>query len=215
MSTETAEAVTPTCAECGRPFDPTGSETIAGKTVCKPCLAAIRARVAADLAANQRAVPTPADYDVYTAPSGRSRRAKGKWSGNSGEGTLSDLLMGIALGCAVGMAGAFIYDKFVFYTHIQFGLISSFIGFAVGITVVAGGRRSGLLPAVLGGGITFICMVLSYLLLANDQLEAANKNVQIPFDPSGFLFTVTHLEVMDWVFIAIGVYAAVQVPLRR
>ena len=201
-----------TCTECGRLVAPGESETIAGKTVCKACVAQIRARVAADL--NAAETPrynstAPGQAGDYQAPARPVRVAA------SGEGTALHLLLGAAMGLAVGLVGAFIYDKFVFYTRIQFGLITSFIGFGVGVAVVTGGRRFGTLPAVIGGVIALFCMIFSYQLLFNDQAVAAGKPPPLTYDPIGFINTIMNLNIMDWVFIAIGVYGAAKVPLRR
>lgn len=223
-----------TCVECGKAICEECRTTVADKSVCRPCVENIRSRVAAEMNAPSsggmtaappqqgNVVPTPAPSDAPGAGAVAAMRAVPEEPLR-----LSRLLVGLALGLVVGLIGALIYDKFVFYTNIQFGLVASFIGFAVGFAVLMGVGRGGLVPALLGGALALLAMVISQYLLFNDVLarelgkngdlarQFAERGIadgRLPFTPRALWFVVSHLDFMDWVFIAIGVYGGFTTP---
>jgi hypothetical protein len=163
---------------------------VAGKPVCNACVEQIRARVAGSIQ------PAPAAQPTYVAAPPNPAR----------------LLAGIVAGIVAGAIGAFVWDKFVFYTGIEFGLIASGIGWAVGVAIVIGsGGHHGIVPALFGAVIAFCAIIFGEYLLAQDQIAKAGLSfisgrVDIPF-------VVKHLDVMTWVFVAIGVYGGFQVPM--
>jgi hypothetical protein len=241
LDDRSAEAV---CAECGQTVPREDTQAVAGKTVCNRCVEAIRARVSAqiDTSGGASAAPAAPAYNFSTptalgtgyAESGAASSAPAQQPaslrspvGEAGGAGAGRLLLGALFGLIVGVIGAFIYDKFVFYTHIQFGLVASFIGFAIGFAVLLGTGRGGILPAIIGGTLAFGAMVLSHYLLFNDLFgqevaknpemaakAAASGITGLPFSPEGFAFVFKHLDFMDWVFILIGVYGGFSTPFR-
>lgn len=234
------------CAQCRRPICDECRQTVADKPVCAPCVAAIRERVSSEMAApapvaapnynvggGAAAFPPPADVaGTYappnSAPPGAGPLAPAAPVVDNGAPGAGRLLLGALFGLVAGVVGAFIYDKFVFYTHIQFGLVASLIGFCIGMAVMMGtGGRGGILPALMSATLSFGAMVLSHHLLLNDELgraiatnpDIARRSAEtgvtaLPLSVRGMGFVIRHLDFMDWVFIAIGVYGGFSVPFR-
>ncbi len=128
-------------------------------------------------------------------------------------------LRAIGAGLMAAVIGAVLWDKFVFYTHIQFGLVAVFIAYGVAVAVkkAAGGHNDGL--SWVGAALAAFCMLLGYVLLANDAVmadrEASVRFGSIPLlvrVPLMFPLVVKTLDLMDWVFVAIGVYEGWKVP---
>lgn len=207
------------CAECAAPVCGECRDTVAGKTVCTHCVAKITARVSAemtaaqqpryDLAGNPVAAPPaqPPQFGTSYAPTPTpvSHPVMVYETGNPAR-----LLVGIIAGIVVGAIGAVIWDKFVFYTNVQFGLIASLIGWAVGVAVATGSRQGGIVPAVIGGIIAFCAMFLGWFLLDGDLARKVGLDSSIV----NIEFVLNHLDVMDWLFIAIGVYGGFEVPFK-
>lgn len=222
------------CVECASPVCEECLVTVADRPLCRRCEEAIRRRVAAEIdaaapAADQGEAAPPAPAPVAAASPADPGYAVPEASPAdvAPEPPPARLLVGALLGIVVGLIGAFIYDKFVFYTNIQFGLVASFIGFAIGYAVLVGTGRGGLTPALVGALLALGAMIFSHYLLFNDMLArelgkdpamarqfAERGTGGVPFTPRGIGFIFTRLDVMDWVFIAIGVYGGFITPYR-
>ena len=116
----------------------------------------------------------------------------------------------------IGVGGAFVLAKIEFYTNFQLGLLNSLVGFGVGFGVMLGCKRSGLVPAVMGGVLAFFAMMLSEYFYFQDVL--AKFIADNPADAAGassytFLDHLGHMTI-GWLFIAIGVYGGAKTPLR-
>lgn len=205
-------AASAVCIGCRSSFCSLCTESVAGHPMCANCVAAARSSVDAgvpgaagsvDLA--QAAVPEPPEArpepppQVALGPLGYFRA--------------------IGAGLMAAVIGAVLWDKFVFYTHIQFGLVAVFIAYGVAAAVkkAAGGHNDGL--SWVGAALAAFCMLLGYVLLANDATmadkEAAARFGSIPLlvrVPLMFPLVVKTLDFMDWVFVAIGVYEGWKVP---
>jgi len=126
------------------------------------------------------------------------------------------LLLGVLLAAGVGVVGAFVWEKIVFYAHVEIGWINIIIGLAIGAAMAAGSGRRGPLPAVLAAGVAFCAMMFGYLLLFDQSLAAGAEKANAPKPPMSyalFLECVKELSVIDWLFVAIGVYGAFKAPL--
>jgi hypothetical protein len=133
------------------------------------------------------------------------------------------ILVGIALGALAGAAGAFIRAQVMYRMNIQFGLIDSFIGFAVGFAVVLGSGRTGIVPAIIGAVIAFGAITYGwYLAIGYGLSDMATKVggevgatlVQMPPFLESAPRIIQGWDVMDWVFVAIGVYGGFITPYR-
>jgi hypothetical protein len=136
------------------------------------------------------------------------------------------LLLGVVAGLIVGIIGAIVWDKFVFYTNFQVGLIASFIGFAVGMAVVTVSGQHGVVPGVIGGLLAFFAIMFGNYLLANDVFlkHFAGQVLQLKngstlqvggwLPLSLYLEMLPHMDPMDWIFVAIGVYGGYITPYR-
>ncbi|MEP6756537.1 MAG: hypothetical protein ABJA67_13610, partial [Chthonomonadales bacterium] len=123
-----------------------------------------------------------------------------------------NLLSGAGAGIAVGILGAFIWDKIVIATHLQIGIVASLIGYAVGMAFVRVGKGHGTVPAVLSSVIALMAMLLGRVLLTKDMLAAEHiDNVNLTMIAS-HIFEL--LRPMDYVFIAIGVWGAWSTGIR-
>jgi hypothetical protein len=104
--------------------------TVAGKTVCQNCVAAIRARVSGNLPASGAPVAAGPDYNYYSGTSGSEYSYKPAVSTVEdvedlhAPPTATGFLMGSALGLVAGVACAFLYEKFIFLTHINISYIA-------------------------------------------------------------------------------------------
>jgi hypothetical protein len=133
------------------------------------------------------------------------------------------IVLGIVLGLIAGYVGAFIRAQVMYRANIQFGLIDSFIGFAVGFAVVLGSGRSGIVPALIGAVIAFGAITYGwYLAIGYEMNDAFAK---IATDPGLMRFSmppflefapriIRNWDIMDWVFVAIGVYGGFITPMR-
>ena len=194
----TAPATT-ACNQCGIPLCAECTTTVADKSVCSRCVDAIRTRVASQID------PAPAaPLPRYAAqPEGL---------------TPVRLLTGIALGTLIGVIGAFIWEKVVFYSHFNIGYLAALIGFGVGYGILLGTKRGGMVPAILGGVIALAAQVFGYYLLDNDELAKAmiEHSMAPVLMPIGMFLTglPRDVGVIGWVIVAIGVYGGFKTPYR-
>lgn len=153
--------------------------------------------------------PTPAAMPITAVPS-------------SADITGIDVLKATVCGVIAAVVGAFIWDKFVYWTNIQFGLIAAGIGILVGIAVSigAGGKR-GIALQIIGALLALIGMLLGWTLIGMDVIKAelAKKGESTPF-PILFLVSATLTPIIlikkpiNLLFIAIGVYEGWKIPSR-
>ncbi len=132
----------------------------------------------------------------------------------------ANYLVGILLGVIAGVAGAFVWNKVVIATQAQSGYVAVGVGFLVGMAVLLGTKQKGVGPGIVGAVISLGAMLLGQYLIFNDVLTkiAAENNLTAALDTvgrPGFFFAISHMEPMDWLFIAIGVYAGFRTPAGR
>lgn len=123
-----------------------------------------------------------------------------------------DYFKALIAGGIAAIAGAFIWDKFVYYTKIEFGLISVGIGFLVGFAVtIAAGEKCGVGLQVLGALLALWGMLLGDALLLADYMRAnasfATTNPLIILIGS-FLILPDYFKdsPISLIFVAIGTY---------
>jgi tetratricopeptide (TPR) repeat protein len=131
-------------------------------------------------------------------------------------------IMAIVFGGMAAFVGALIWDKFVYYTNIEFGLISVGIGFLVGlaVSIAAGGTRSVILQ-VIGALLALWGMLLGYALLIFDGArESAASNPQLAGTSNVLLLIYSLLSLpqffasdpLSLAFVAFGTYEGWKIP---
>jgi tetratricopeptide (TPR) repeat protein len=124
----------------------------------------------------------------------------------------ADYFKALIAGGVAAIVGAFIWDKFVYYTNIKFGLISVGIGFLVGLAVTtAAGTKRGVGLQVLGALLALWGMLLGDALLLADHIRAnasfATTNPLIILIGSFLILPEYFKESpISLIFIAIGTY---------
>jgi hypothetical protein len=193
-----------TCIACQQPICADCREEVAGHAMCHPCVAAAQERLAA----------APAAAPVPPAPAAEQPPLRCGFV----HYVRAVLFAGIA-----AIVGAVAWDKFALITGIQLGLVAVALGVLVGVAVVRGadGRRGALLPWI-GAPMAGFSILLGYALLAQDMLarehaQQASKFLALPWIiriPFLIFATVQSLDLMDWVFVAIGVWEGWSIPRR-
>lgn len=196
-------AATATCHACRSPLCSACTFVFKGQEACEKCNVTLRAGgTVAPTAAygqpNPWAAPPPpapaaANFGQQVvggyAPAQEGRPAPGTLGPPVAIGlTVGRIFAGIGLGALFGVLGAALWIAVLVSTHIEFGLLASAIGWAVGFGVHKGCREGGVVPAALGAVLAFLSLMLGFL-----------------FHPTG----------MDWLFIAFGVYGGIKVPLHN
>ncbi len=124
-------------------------------------------------------------------------------------------LAGAALGLIVGLLGAWIYSKFVYYTHFELALLTSLIGFGVGYAVVIGSGRGGLISAFLGAVISLFSILSSTIMLVNAHLSAkAGEMIFIRLTANTLPLIFSDMNPLSLLIIGIGVYGGFITPYR-
>jgi hypothetical protein len=198
---------TDTCISCSKPICAECREEVAGHPMCQSCVTAAQDRLATETAA----APSPAfAADPVTA---EPVQACG----------FAQYARAVLFGGIAAVVGAIIWDKFVLFTGWQIGLIAVVLGVMVGVAVRAGaqGRRGKLLPWI-GALLAGFAILLGYALLGQDQtLRTDPKSIaglmSLPLlirIPILMILVVPALDLLDWVFVAIGVWEGWSIPRR-
>jgi hypothetical protein len=188
-----AEAV---CTQCARPICGECRKTVADKTVCAACVAAIRARVSAEMATPvSSAAPPPVGVVNAWAPAGTDRVAPPVVGATppTGAGRLSVLraIAGVALGLLLSVVGVAAWLLLVSLIKFDISLFAIGVGWLAGFGVVKGCGRGGTIPAIIGAVIALAATLSGAYLLTNGNL--------------GFF---------QWFCVAFGVYQGYVVPRR-
>jgi hypothetical protein len=196
-----------TCVACEQPLCETCREWVAGHAICRACLATEEERVKAEETSGPGAEPvepTPAVPNL--PPCGPVQYLKA-----------------ILFAGAAAVLGAIIWDKFVLWTGFQLGLVAVAVGWAVGTALCMGAEwRPGKHLSWLGALMAAFGIMLGNALLLQDRLvrqspEIASSLSAMP-DLTRILrlieFTPRTLDLLDWVFVAIGVWEGWSIPAR-
>lgn len=231
------------CTECQRDICAQCKTEVAGKPVCKNCVDLIRSRVAAEMGATPSSSTGAAATPTYASPAGFGAQAPTQPYGSAQPTTSyqmpspivqeqpspARMLAGIILGALFGAVGAFIWKTIAYYAHFELAYLDIIVGCAAGFGVVMGGGRQGIIPAILGALLGFGSMMLGYYLLMNAQyhdlareiLEKLPKDAAIGTPSVGnltlnqFVEGLKDLSVIDWAFVAAGVYGGFIVPMKK
>jgi len=194
------------CVQCGMPFCSDCLEAVAGRPVCKRCLPAMQARVEQQMAS---APPPP----FYAAPQGaypgyvpQTAAMEVPDAGGGGKA----LLMGIGLSLLIGIAGAVIIEKILFYGHFGLSLLYVVLGYGIGwgLHRIIGRGGSGM--AMVAVGVMVASLGVSHLVYAQDVLVAARAAGNADMTTTlgdVFPFVIEHSGIMHWVCIAFGLFA--------
>ena len=215
------------CAECGRDICGECTDNVAGKAVCIHCVANIRSRVAAEMANAAPAVQSSQAYGSEPPPSGFATPDP-YTGGASAAGAAyqmpnpvvqeapnpARLLLGIVLGALFGAIGAFLWKTVAYYAKFELAYLNILVGCAAGFGVVTGSGRQGIVPAILGAILGFCSMMFGYYLLLNAQFSEALPGLPaVPFNL--FVEFMKELDVIDWLFVAAGVYGGFTIPMNK
>lgn len=211
-----------TCIACGQAICEACRETVAGHPMCHSCVAQEQERVRSEVAADASATPEVADGSV-AAPGTAAPAASPTDAVTSAApppqpcGFLQYVKAVLFAGIAA-VLGALIWDKFALWTGIQLGLIAVAVGWVVATALCIGaeGRPGKLLP-VLGAVTAAFGIMLGYAMLMQDtdRGELARNLREADYFLKLFTYFLTapfNLDLMDWVFVAIGVWEGWSIP---
>lgn len=206
-----------TCAQCAVPLCGQCTQTVAGKSVCRRCVDAIRARVASEMSSSAPAAPASSfpQPGAYSPPNSYVPAQSARAAAPAGLST-TGLLLGAVYGALIGIVGAFALGKIEFYSNFQIGYLNALVGYGCGFGVLLGCKRGGVVPAVLGGVLAFFAMMLSeyvFFQAAVAQFISQNPGSAGPLSQYTFMDHLGHIG-LTWLFIAIGVYGGAKTPLR-
>ena len=192
------------CIQCGTPICGDCQQIVGGKSACKRCADALKARFAQQTAPIQPNYSPQAGSGIPGAPAPQTYRAVSEKS------SASQMLTGIVLGGFVGIIGAIIIEKILFYAHFGLSLLYVALGYGIGwgIHRVTGRGGPGLALTAVGVMIASLCV--SHLVWAQDILNLARSEGNV--DPGMTLFdafplAMATLGIMHWVCIIFGLLA--------
>ena len=201
-----------TCIQCGMPACTDCLQQVGGRSVCSGCAGAFKERLAQQApvyAANYAAPPS-----IYGAPPPSIYGAPpGAYTGPAVGVNPSDkkeLMIGIALALVIGVIGAVIIEKILFYGHFGLSLLYVGMGYGIGWGIHRATGRGGAGLAVLAVGIMLACLGVSHLVWTADVLSAARALGGVPASMTvldAFPIAMSSLGIMHWVCIAFGVMA--------
>ena len=197
------------CIQCGLPACADCLERVGDRTVCRGCASAFKARLAqqaptfAPGAPPAYGMPPPS---VYSAPAPAYSAA----SVGMNPSDKKELWIGIVLALVIGIIGAVIIEKILFYAHFGLSLLYIGMGYGIGWGIHRATGRGGPGLALLAVGIMITCLGVSHVVLAQDMLNAARASGDADSSVSlldAFPIAVGHLGFMHWVCILFGVMA--------
>ncbi|MGI4790339.1 MAG: hypothetical protein ACRYFS_15990 [Janthinobacterium lividum] len=121
-----------------------------------------------------------------------------------------ELMVGIVLAFVIGVIGAIIIEKILFYGHFGLSLLYVGMGYGIGWGIHRATGRGGAGLALLAVGIMVSCLGVSHLVWAQDVLNevraAGNADASATlFD--AFPIAMSSLGIMHWVCITFGLMA--------
>lgn len=194
------------CVQCGMPFCPDCLEAVAGRPVCKRCLPAMQARVEQQMAS----APPPSSYAAPQGAYPGYAPQTAAMAASDPAVTAKALVMGIGLSLLIGIAGAVIIEKILFYGHFGLSLLYIGLGYGIGwgLHRIIGRGGSGM--ALVAVGVMVASLGVSHLVYAQDVLVAARAAGNADMTTTlgdVFPFVMEHAGLMHWVCIAFGLFA--------
>lgn len=201
---------TGSCIQCGMPVCAACTQQVVGRSVCQKCAPAFKARM------EQQAAAAPgrqAPYAGYAPQPYGTESAPPAYSGKAAKGERSDMqeaLIGSGLGLVIGIVGAVIIEKILFYGHFGLSLLYVAMGYGIGWGIHRVTGRGGTGLALAAVGIMAVALFVGQLFYAQDILNMVRDAGHA--DASATLFdalpvSVTHLGFMHWVCMAFGLLA--------
>ncbi len=134
--------------------------------------------------------------------------------------TAADMLRAGAFGLGAAILGAVVWDKIVYHTNYQIGIIAVGIGIAVGAAVAAGAQgKRGRSLQIMGALLACFAMLLGQALIVMDQSRDIFSAMGMSPDPVRlFLFSVRMVprvladDPLSLIFIAFGVWQGWAMP---
>lgn len=201
------------CAICGKSICMECERRLGTQIVCETCMVREKNRPAGNMEQIQN--PTAASASGFAQPM-------------SSEIVKPNIGMAILYGLGAAIAGAFVWDKIVFFTHFKLGLVAVGIGILVGIAVLKGakGGYSKVLP-IIGAVLAGFGILLGEYLLLGDLLsqklaEEATNGEHLAYSGQ-LLFSMLvfpkylfggGMSIMSWIFVLIGIYEGWKIPSR-
>jgi hypothetical protein len=189
----------------------TGATTVPGSTT--PASAFAPGTVAPALAANPSAEASPWSSSTATTSSTLEPTQSTRL-------TATDMLRAGAFGLGAAILGAVVWDKIVYYTNYQIGVIAVGIGIAVGAAVAAGAQgKRGRSLQIMGALLACFAMLLGQALIVMDQSRDVFSTMDVSPNPVRlFLFSVRMMprvlaeDPLSLIFIAFGVWQGWAMP---
>ena len=197
------------CIQCGLPACADCLEQVGDRTVCRGCAGAFKARLAQQAPAFAPGAP-PAYGTPPASVYGTPAPAYGAASVGMNPSDKKELWIGIVLALVIGIIGAVIIEKILFYAHFGLSLLYIGMGYGIGWGIHRATGRGGPGLALLAVGIMIACLGVSHVVWAQDILNAARASGDA--DSSVTLLdaipiAVGHLGLMHWVCILFGLLA--------
>lgn len=194
------------CVQCGMAFCKDCLEAVAGRPVCKGCLPAMRASVEQQMAFAPPSSPSAAPPGAY--PGYAPQTAAMAVPAPAADGKA--LLIGIGLSLLIGIAGAVLIEKILFYGHFDLSLLYIGLGYGIGwgLHRIIGRGGSGL--ALVAVGVMVASLGVSHLVQAQDVLTAARAAGNADMTTTlgdVFPFVIEKAGIMHWVCIAFGLFS--------
>lgn len=200
------------CVQCGMPICPLDTEMVAGKAVCKNCVAAVRARVEREMASHP--APAPAGNAGYgnasPAPQGQPWNAPGDYSAPVSAVEPGRVAMGIGVAFVIGLIAAIVIEKISMVSPIMIAYVYVLMGYGIGYGLHRLTGEGGPKMAGIAVGIMVVCLVISHLLLVHDILDKFFVGADAARRPAfgdAIMPVLSGLSFMHWVLILIGLSA--------
>lgn len=211
-----AVSSTGACIQCGMPICANCTEQVTGRTVCKKCSPSFKAcmeqqMTATPAAAQTRQVPYPGYVPQPPAGVSGTQTPPSAYGGAAVVGRQSDMKgVLIGLGLVIGIIGAVIIEKILFYAHFGLSLLYVAMGYGIGWGIHRVTGRGGTGLALAAVGVMAVALFVGQLFYAQDILNMVRDAGRA--DASATLFdalpvSVTHLGPMHWVCMAFGLLA--------
>ena len=198
-----ATAAAGTCVQCGTPVCTDCHQTVGDKSSCPRCFDTLKARFA-------QLAPAVPVYGAQSVNPYAGSPAPTIYGGGEEKSGAGKMLAGLALGLVIGIAGAVIIEKILFYGHFGLSLLYIGLGYGIGWGMHRIIGRGGPGPALAAVAVMVASLCVSHLVWTPDVLTIALANGNA--DPGStladaFPVAMAHLGIMHWVLIVFGLLA--------
>jgi hypothetical protein len=182
------------CSRCERNFCFDCIDIVKGRYVCYECDAEAKKQAADARAAMP---PAPVDYVARTKQEPL---------------LLVRLVRAVAWALAFAVIGQLIWEKLIFYLHVQFFAINVVIGFFIGVGARIGLTKGKWLAAIVAGAVALLAVFAGYYLLTLDYASGLVGGMHHAIRLVNFHIYSSFLcalGIMQWVYASLEVGAAV------